>query len=55
MLRVFGWNKPGVTKITVNRQALAAADLLASVVDGEHTLWLTLPTVMRGETDFTVE
>ncbi len=54
MLRILGWTKPGVTKVTVNRQPLAATDLLATV-DATHTLWLTLPTVIRGDTDFAIE
>ena len=54
MIRVLGWAKPGVTKVTVNRDTFTASDLLASV-DAEHTLWLTLPTVVHGDEDFSIE
>ena len=54
MLRVFGWSKPGVTKVTVNRDAYGPTDVLASV-DADHTLWLTLPTVIHGDEDFSIE
>ncbi len=54
MIRVLGWTKPGVTKVTVNRDAFPAPSLFATV-DADHTLWLTLPKMIRGEQDFSIE
>jgi hypothetical protein len=54
MIRILGWSKPGVTKVTLNRDTFPVGDILASV-DAEHTLWITLPTVIHGDQDFSIE
>jgi hypothetical protein len=55
VLRIQGWTKPAVTKVTVNRQPFAVTEVFATVDSAQHTLWLTLPAVLRGDTDFAIE